>query len=118
MPHLRSFDCFFIESNAHLRERGRLSTSKPKSQIPIIDQAIESAAPMFGTDKSRGWLGMICGPFRQEPTPVTRCKRFFAANTPRGTYCVKIRCAPRWSATSIMIMSKLEFGGEGVAPGE
>ena len=35
-----------------------------KSQIPIIDQAIETAALMLGTDKSRGYcLEMICADF-------------------------------------------------------
>jgi hypothetical protein len=32
-----------------------------KSQIPIIEQAIETAARMLGSDKSRGYcLEMIC----------------------------------------------------------
>src|SRR5436853_1364932 len=35
-----------------------------KSQIPIIEQAIETAALMLGTDKSRGYcLEMICADF-------------------------------------------------------
>jgi hypothetical protein len=35
-----------------------------KSQIPIIEQAIETAAMMLGTDKSRGYcLEMICADF-------------------------------------------------------
>ena len=35
-----------------------------KSQIPVIDQAIETAAVMLGTDKSRGYcLEMICADF-------------------------------------------------------
>ncbi len=35
-----------------------------KSQIPVIEQAIETAALMLGTDKSRGYcLGMICTDF-------------------------------------------------------
>ena len=35
-----------------------------KSQIPGIEQAIEMAAPMPGTDKSRGYcLEMICADF-------------------------------------------------------
>ena len=35
-----------------------------KSQIPIIDQALETAALMLGTDKSRGYcLEMICADF-------------------------------------------------------
>ena len=35
-----------------------------KSQVPVIEQAIESAALMLGTDKSRGYcLEMICADF-------------------------------------------------------
>ena len=35
-----------------------------KSQIPVIEQAIETAANMLGTDKSRGYcLEMICADF-------------------------------------------------------
>jgi hypothetical protein len=35
-----------------------------KSQIPVIDQAIEAAALMLGSDKSRGYcLEMICADF-------------------------------------------------------
>jgi len=35
-----------------------------KSQIPVVEQAIESAALMLGTDKSRGYcLEMICADF-------------------------------------------------------
>ena len=35
-----------------------------KSQIPVIEQAIETAALMLGTDKSRGYcLEMICADF-------------------------------------------------------
>jgi hypothetical protein len=35
-----------------------------KSQIPVIDQAIETSALMLGTDKSRGYcLEMICADF-------------------------------------------------------
>ena len=35
-----------------------------KSQIPVIEQAIETAALMLGTDKSRGYcLDMICADF-------------------------------------------------------
>ena len=35
-----------------------------KSQIPVIDQAIETAAMMLGSDKSRGYcLEMICTDF-------------------------------------------------------
>jgi hypothetical protein len=57
-----------------------------KSQIPVIDQAIETAALMLGTDKSRGYcLEMICADFLaganlDEQNPETlRCSmtRFF-----------------------------------------
>ena len=35
-----------------------------KSQIPVIEQAMETAAMMLGTDKSRGYcLEMICADF-------------------------------------------------------
>jgi hypothetical protein len=35
-----------------------------KTQIPVIEQAIETAALMLGTDKSRGYcLDMICANF-------------------------------------------------------
>jgi hypothetical protein len=35
-----------------------------KSQIPVIEQAIETAALMLGSDKSRGYcLEMICADF-------------------------------------------------------
>ena len=35
-----------------------------KSQIPVIEQAIETAALMLGTDKSRGYfLEVICADF-------------------------------------------------------
>ena len=35
-----------------------------KSQIPVVEQAIETAARMLGTDKSRGYcLEMICADF-------------------------------------------------------
>jgi hypothetical protein len=41
-----------------------------KSQIPIIDQAIETAALMLGTDKSRGYcLEMICADFLAGANP-------------------------------------------------
>jgi hypothetical protein len=35
-----------------------------KSQVPVVEQAIETAALMLGTDKSRGYcLEMICADF-------------------------------------------------------
>jgi hypothetical protein len=38
-----------------------------RNQIPVIEQAIETAALMLGTDKSRGYcLEMICADFLAE----------------------------------------------------
>jgi hypothetical protein len=55
-----------------------------KSQIPVIEQAIETAALMLGTDKSRGYcLEMICADFRRGPTWIIRtcfCTRSHAAS--------------------------------------
>jgi hypothetical protein len=35
-----------------------------KSQIPVVEQALETAALMLGTDKSRGYcFEMICADF-------------------------------------------------------
>jgi hypothetical protein len=35
-----------------------------KSQIPVVEQALETVALMFGSDKSRGYcLEMICADF-------------------------------------------------------
>jgi hypothetical protein len=35
-----------------------------KSQLPVVEQALETAALMLGTDKSRGYcLEMICADF-------------------------------------------------------
>ncbi len=49
-----------------------------KSQVPVIEQAIETAALMLGTDKSRGYcLEMICADF------FGRGK--FGQRKPRGT---------------------------------
>jgi hypothetical protein len=49
------------------KRRGVVGTDLPqvyKSQIPLIEQAIETAALMLGTDKSRGYcLEMICADF-------------------------------------------------------
>jgi len=57
--------CF---SNAHLRYsllyHRRSLLCLYKSQIPVVEQAIETAALMLGTDKSRGYcLEMICADF-------------------------------------------------------
>ena len=35
-----------------------------KSQLPVVEKALEMAGPMLGTDKSRGYcLEMICADF-------------------------------------------------------
>src|SRR6266487_5487184 len=51
-------------------DRARLRTPRTdlfqsvQSQIPVIEQAIETAAMMLGSDKSRGYcLEMICADF-------------------------------------------------------
>ena len=44
--------------------RDRIYFKVYKSQIPVIEQAIETASLMLGTDKSRGYcLEMICADF-------------------------------------------------------
>jgi len=57
-----------------------------KTQIPVIEQAIETAALMLGTDKSRGYcLEMICADFlaganleSEDPTVLLQSiSRFF-----------------------------------------
>jgi hypothetical protein len=57
-----------------------------KTQIPVIEQAIETAALMLGTDKSRGYrLEMICADFlaganleNEDPTALLQSmSRFF-----------------------------------------
>ncbi len=57
-----------------------------KTQIPVIEQAIESAAMMLGTGKSRGYcLEMICADFlaganleKEDPTLLLQSiSRFF-----------------------------------------
>jgi hypothetical protein len=57
-----------------------------KTQIPVVEQAIETAALMLGTDKSRGYcLEMICADFlaganleNEDPTMLLRSmSRFF-----------------------------------------
>jgi hypothetical protein len=57
-----------------------------KTQIPVIEQAIETAALMLGTDKSRGYcLEMICADFlaganldSEDPTALLQSmSRFF-----------------------------------------
>jgi hypothetical protein len=57
-----------------------------KTQIPVVEQAIETAALMLGTDKSRGYcLEMICADFlaganleSEDPTMLAQSmSRFF-----------------------------------------
>jgi len=43
-----------------------------QSQVPVIDRALETAALMLGSDRSRGYcLEMICADFWPEPTWTT-----------------------------------------------
>jgi len=47
-----------------------------KSQIPVIEQAIETAALMLGSDRSQGYcLEMICGTSWPEPIWTTEIRR-------------------------------------------
>jgi hypothetical protein len=47
-----------------------------KSQLPVIEQALETAAQMLGSDKSRGYcLEMICADFLAEVSLERRGKR-------------------------------------------
>ena len=47
-----------------------------KTQIPVVEQAMETAALMLGTDKSRGYcLDMICADFLAGRTSKTRIQR-------------------------------------------
>jgi hypothetical protein len=57
-----------------------------KTQVPVVEQAIETAALMLGTDKSRGYcLEMICADFiaganldNEDPTVLLQSmSRFF-----------------------------------------
>jgi hypothetical protein len=62
-----------------------------KTQLPIIEQAIETAALMLGTDKSRGYcLEMICADFvagadleNQGPNAITTSLRRLLAFVPQ-----------------------------------
>jgi hypothetical protein len=45
-----------------------------KSQIPVVEQALETAALMLGTDTSRGYcLEMICADFTGGSKPSRSC---------------------------------------------
>jgi len=49
-----------------------------RSQIPVVEQAIETAGLMLGTDKSRGYcLEMICADFSQAPTSTPETRGFY-----------------------------------------
>jgi hypothetical protein len=55
-----------------------------KTQIPVVEQAIETAALMLGTDKSRGYcLEMICADFlaanleNEDPTVLLQSMSWF-----------------------------------------
>ena len=43
--------------------RRKIYSKLYKTQIPMVEQAIETAALMLGTDKSGGCLEMICADF-------------------------------------------------------
>jgi hypothetical protein len=64
-----------------------------KSQVPVIEQALETAARMLGSDKSRGYcLELICadfqtGAYAEDESPRTFWHLFF------GSYA----CCPRRS---------------------
>ena len=56
-----------------------------KSQIPVVEQAVETAGLMLGTDKSRGYcLEMICADF------------LAGANLENGTPDVLLQCVCRF----------------------
>ena len=47
-----------------------------QSQMPVIEKAIETAALMLGSDRSRGYcLEMICADFWPVPTWTTEIRR-------------------------------------------
>jgi hypothetical protein len=51
-----------------------------KTQIPVIEQAIEPAVLMLGTDKSRGYcLEMIFADFLREPILRMRTQLYFSS---------------------------------------
>ena len=51
-----------------------------KSQIPVVEQAIETAALMLGTDKSRGYcLEMICADFLAGANLDVKTREFFCS---------------------------------------
>ncbi len=71
-----------------------------KTQIPIVEQAIDTAALMLGTDKSRGYcLEMICADFlaganleSEDPTVLLQSmSRFFEFlhGDQRQAFCTK-----------------------------
>ncbi len=71
-----------------------------KTQIPVVEQAIETAALMLGTDKSRGYCWeMICADFlaganldNEDPrrfcSPCHGSSNFFLVNN-GGHFCMK-----------------------------
>ena len=71
-----------------------------KTQIPVIEQAIETAALMLGTDKSRGYcLEMICADFlaganleNEDPTLLLQSMAWFFKFLPANNgrlFCTK-----------------------------
>jgi len=77
-----------------------------KSQIPVIEQAIETATLMLGTDKSRGYcLEMICADFlagahldNGDPeillNSISRYYKFLPANSGRPSWRTCVRRRP------------------------
>jgi hypothetical protein len=84
-----------VEKELTGRDRALGNIKLYKSQIPIIEQALETAALMLGSDKSRGYcLEMMCGDFLagvnlNEGDPdallyaLSRCFDFLPANKQR-----------------------------------
>jgi hypothetical protein len=59
--------CADFLAGASIQESGSLY----KSQLPVVEEAIETAGLMLGTDKSRGYcLEMICADFLAGANPT------------------------------------------------
>ena len=57
-----------------------------KSQLPVIEKALEAAASMLGTDKSRGYcLEMICADFLAGAALEKTLVQFPSPTTSNGT---------------------------------
>ena len=63
-----------------------LTTRFIKSQLPVIEKALETAALMLGTDKSRGYcLEMICADFLAGAALEKTLAQFPSLTTSDGT---------------------------------